>query len=206
MLFLTGSPWWLRSLYPNFVWRMPDNDKKLYLSFDDGPHPGATPFVLDALKEFNAKASFFCIGKNVQQHPEIFQRIIEEGHTVGNHTFNHLNGWKTPDETYIENILKAEELIPSSLFRPPYGRIRKSQASKLWRIKPEMKVIMWSVLSADFDSSIEGEKCFQIVKSKATGGSIIVFHDAEKAFTRMRYCLPKVLSHYAALGYKFEKL
>lgn len=206
MPFLTGSPWWLRKYYPNFLWSMPVGGKKIYLSFDDGPLPVTTPFVLDTLKEFNAKASFFCIGKNVQQYPDIYHRVLEEGHTVGNHSFNHLNGWKTKDDLYVDNILKAGELIASDLFRPPYGRIKKSQAEKLRKMKPEMKVVMWSVLSGDFDVSISGEDCRQIVKSKAGDGAIIVFHDTEKAFDRLRFCLPETLKHFAGRGFSFEKL
>ena len=206
MPFLTGSPWWLRKYYPNFLWSMPVREKKIYLSFDDGPLPVTTPFVLDTLKEFNAKASFFCIGKNVQQYPDIYHRVLEEGHTVGNHSFNHLNGWKTKDDLYVDNILKAGELIASDLFRPPYGRIKKSQAEKLRIMKPEMKVVMWSVLSGDFDVSISGEDCRQIVKSKAGDGAIIVFHDTEKAFDRLRFCLPETLKHFAGRGFSFEKL
>ena len=206
MPFLTGSPWWLRKLYGNFIWDIPTSEKKLYLSFDDGPHPVATPFVLDTLKKFDAKASFFCIGKNINQHPEIFSRILNEGHAVGNHSFNHLNGWKTADDIYLENIFKAEELIRSNLFRPPYGRIKRSQEIWLKTKRPQMKIIMWTILSGDFDEAIDGGQCFKIVKNKAKEGSIIVFHDSEKAFDRLRYCLPRVLSHFAGLGYRFERL
>ncbi len=145
-MYLVKTPWWLRMIYSGYTWRMPSTEKTIYLSFDDGPHEIATPFVLDTLKQYNAKASFFCIGKNVRLHREIYQRILQEGHAVGNHTENHLNGWHTPNNEYLNNIQQAEEVIQSNLFRPPYGRIKRSQAKAL-----NKQIIMWDVLSGDFD-------------------------------------------------------
>ena len=139
----------------------PPLEKKVYFTFDDGPHPDVTPFVLEQLNRYNAKASFFCIGKNVMAYPEIFEMIVRKGHRVGNHTHNHLNGWKTSDDLYIDNILQAQQLIPTNLFRPPYGRIKKSQCLLLAKKIPGIKIIMWDVLSADFDTGIDARKMYK---------------------------------------------
>ena len=180
-------------VYPNYLWSMPQGGKKIYLSFDDGPHPVATPFVLDELKKYNAKASFFCIGKNVAAFPELYKRILSEGHAVGNHTHNHLNGWKAGDKVYFENIAKASQYIDTNLFRPPYGRITRFQARQAAE-KLGFTIVMWSVLSGDFDTGITPQKCWDNVKKSAGDGSIIVFHDSEKAMERMTYALKEVLS------------
>lgn len=205
-MYLVKTPWWLRVLYPTLVWRIPVNEKVIYLSFDDGPHETATGFVLDQLRQYNAKASFFCIGKNVAAYPEIYQRILVEGHRTGNHTQHHLNGWKQSDESYLTDIALAAELIQSSLFRPPYGRIKRSQQKKLLRKNPNHQTIMWDVLSGDFDTSLTGEACLGYVLYHTRPGSIIVFHDSTKAWERMRYALPKVLEHFTSLGYRFDVL
>ena len=206
MFYLVKTPWWLRLLYRKCVWVKPSTEKVLYLTFDDGPHPEVTSFVLDELRKFGAKASFFCIGKNVLAHPAMYRRIQEEGHGIGNHTFNHLNGWKTTDEDYVKDIALAGQVINSKLFRPPYGKIRYSQVKKLTTAPFNFKLIMWSVLSADFDKSVSDEECLQYVLRNSKKGSIIVFHDSEKAFDRMRYALPRVLKHFHENGYRFEKL
>jgi peptidoglycan/xylan/chitin deacetylase (PgdA/CDA1 family) len=204
-MYLTKTPFWLRSLYPSLVWRMPvEGEKKIYLTFDDGPHPQATPFVLDQLAAFGAKATFFCIGKNVVAEPEIYQRIIAEGHSVGNHTQHHLNGWKTDDITYLNDIATAEQSIASNLFRPPYGRIKRSQIKALHQ--QEKKIIMWDVLSADFDTRLTGEACLAYVLYHTQPGSIILFHDSEKAWDRMSVALPKVLKHFSERGFRFERI
>jgi peptidoglycan/xylan/chitin deacetylase (PgdA/CDA1 family) len=205
MFYLVRSPWWLKKWYSGLVWNIPVTEKILYLTFDDGPHPEATPFVLDELKRYGAKATFFCIGKNVEEQPAIYRRILEEGHRAGNHTHNHLNGWKTPDKKYLENIGQAAKYIDSDLFRPPYGRITKFQASLL-RGVPEYKIIMWEVLSADFDRSLTAATCTRNVIRSARPGSIVVFHDSEKAFERLQGALPKVLTHFSELGYRFEAI
>jgi peptidoglycan/xylan/chitin deacetylase (PgdA/CDA1 family) len=193
------------------VWDIPVQEDILYLTFDDGPHPEATPFVLDELKKFNAKATFFCIGKNVVEYPEIFKRVIVEGHRVGNHSHNHLNGWKVEDKEYIEDILQAKKFIDSDIFRPPYGRVTKFQnrlltASQAPAKKPLFKIIMWNVLSADFDNSITGEKCAANVIRNASRGSIVVFHDSQKAFSKLQFALPRVLEHFSEKKFKFEEI
>ncbi len=203
MTYFIKSPWLLKKLWPSYVWNIDTREKKLYLSFDDGPHPVATPFVLDELKKYDAKATFFCIGKNVLAYPSIYNRIVEEGHATGNHTQHHLNGWKTKTPVYLNDVSEAGRHIDSRLFRPPYGRIRSSQAKKIY---PRSKIIMWSVLSGDFDQSITKEKCLSNVITHSKPGSIVVFHDSEKAFPLLQYTLPEVLKFFAEKGYRFEKL
>jgi peptidoglycan/xylan/chitin deacetylase (PgdA/CDA1 family) len=206
MFYFVRTPGWLKKIYAGCTWQMDTAQKKIYLSFDDGPHPIVTRFVLDILDSYNAKATFFCIGKNVEAHPEMYQQILAGGHAVGNHTFNHLNGWKTPDELYIENIVKAGRWVTTSLFRPPYGKISFGQLKKLSEQQPALKIIMWSVLSADFDRKITAERCLQNVLQYTGNGSIVVFHDSEKAFEKLQFALPKMMEHFAGLGYSFEKI
>lgn len=208
MFYLVKTPWWLKKWNPNLVWDIPSraNDKVLYLTFDDGPHPRATPYVLDVLRAHGAKATFFCIGKNVQEHPQIYRRILEEGHRVGNHTQHHVSGWKTPDKAYLEDIRQAASFIDSHLFRPPYGRITAFQASLLRKPPFEYKVIMWDVLSADFDRKLGPERCSRNVIRHARPGSIVVWHDSEKAFPRVEGALPVVLGYFRERGYRFESL
>ncbi len=205
MFYFTKTPWLLKKIYAAGIWDMPDRDKVIYLTFDDGPHPEITPYVLEQLKQYNAKATFFCIGKNVVQHADTYTTILNEGHKIGNHTFNHLNGWKTDDKKYFEDIAEAGKYIDSDLFRPPYGRISKLQLKYLTEIF-KMKVMMWSVLSGDFDKKITPETCFKNVVLAAKAGSIIVFHDSEKAYKNMQYALPKTLAFFSERGYRFDKI
>ncbi len=204
--YLVKTPWWLKKLFPGCLWDIQAKDKTLYLSFDDGPHPVITPYVLQLLKQYNAKATFFCIGENVQKYPEVYQQIINDGHATGNHTHNHINGWKTNDRDYVQNIYAAGKLISSSLFRPPYGRIKRSQIRLLKQEQPEMKIVMWNILAGDWVTELEPEKCFKRIKEKICNGDIIVFHDTDKAFPRLEYAFPKILSHFAEAGYHFEKI
>ena len=195
----------MRALYPSFTWQMPENNRSIYLSFDDGPHPDITPFVLDQLKDYKAKASFFCIGDNIVKYSKVYERIVNEGHTVGNHTQNHLNGWKSTTAKYLENVEAAASYIQGNLFRPPYGKIKRFQAKQLQENRG-LKIIMWSVLSGDFDQQILPEKCLQNVLLNTRSGSIVVFHDSEKAWQRLAYALPKVLEYFTEKGYSFEKI
>jgi peptidoglycan/xylan/chitin deacetylase (PgdA/CDA1 family) len=205
-MYLVKTPFWLRVLYPSLTWRIRGAGKTIYLTFDDGPHPTATPFVLEQLRKYNAKASFFCIGKNVSEHPGIYQNILDDGHAVGNHTHNHLNGWKTKDDIYLKDIEEAATLINSNLFRPPYGRIKRSQHKRLQSEDFRLKTVMWSVLSGDFDTNLSPEACLGYVLYHTKPGSIIVFHDSAKAWDRMQYALPKVLEHFTNEGYTFKSI
>jgi peptidoglycan-N-acetylglucosamine deacetylase len=205
-LFFVTSPWWLRKLYKSCTWDIKTNEKIIYLSFDDGPHPEITPAVLNELKKYNAKATFFCIGDNVKKFPGTYQRLIAEGHAIGNHTMHHVNGWKTGNAEYLNDISAAAEFIKSDLFRPPYGRIKKAQLQKLKAVKPHLKIVMWSVLAGDWVAGLEPEKCFRQVKNAVYPGCIIVLHDSEKANKRMSYVLPQLLQYFTEKGYKFEKI
>ena len=208
MKYFVKTPWWLKRIYPNRVWHIDTDEKIIYLSFDDGPHPVATPFVLDELKRYNAKATFFCIGKNVVSFPAIYKRILDEGHRVGNHTQHHLNGWKTNTATYLADVAEASNHISSPLFRPPYGRIRAAQVKGIKKSlqNESAKIIMWDVLSGDFDESLSKENCLQNVIRKTKPGSIIVFHDSEKAFPLLAYSLPLFLRAFAEKGFVFNSL
>ena len=190
---LVTVPKFVQRIYPKRIWALPNNDKKVYLTFDDGPIPEVTPWVLDTLKQYNAKATFFCIGENIKKHPDIFNRILAEGHSVGNHTFNHLNGWQTKTSEYIKNVEKCETCLDQTtkLFRPPYGKITSKQSKILQQ--RGYKIIMWSVLSYDYDASVSEEKCLQNVLQNIQPESIVVFHDSLKAEKNLRYVLPKVL-------------
>ncbi len=222
------TPSIVKWMFPNYVWNIPTTDKILYLTFDDGPTPEITEWTLDILQKHNAKATFFCIGTNIEKHPSIFQRLIGEGHSIGNHTFNHPRGWKTKTEAYIEEVVHTQHTIdlqisnynnpddlPISkssnrrlsivnLFRPPYGQITLKQGKSL--LKLGYKIIMWDVLAFDWTEAQSREKCFQNVISKAVPGSIIVFHDSEKAAKRMQYALPKILEHFTEKGFEFRRI
>ena len=208
MFYFVKTPGWLKKIYDSYIWSIPESDKILYLTFDDGPHPEATPFVLKELKKHNALATFFCIGKNVVSYPVIYKQIINEGHSVGNHTYNHLNGWKTGNDDYLKDIALASHEIDSDLFRPPYGRITSFQAKNLKSAMngKDPKVIMWDVLSGDFDTACTPQQCLSNVIFASTPGSIIIFHDSEKALPRLEYTLPKVLHYFSEKGYLFKSL
>ena len=204
--FLHKNPFWLRSLFPKYIWQQPSikGEPSIYLTFDDGPIPQITPWVLEQLAAYQAQATFFCIGDNVRKHPTIFKRLQADGHSIGNHTFNHLKGWETDNATYVENTLKCEEYFQSNLFRPPYGRIKKAQAEALSRAN--YKIIMWDVLAGDWSAKISSEDCLQACIKNSRDGTIIVFHDSLKAEEKLRYVLPKYLEHFSALGYSFKAL
>jgi peptidoglycan/xylan/chitin deacetylase (PgdA/CDA1 family) len=205
-MYLVKSPLLLKWYYPSLTWNKSRTEKVIYLTFDDGPIPDVTDFVLKTLKDQQVKATFFCIGDNIRKHPSIFQRLLDEGHQVGNHTYNHLKGWKTDDATYLENFEQCQTLTGTNLFRPPYGRIRKSQIKDIRFRYPEMKIIMWDVLSGDFDLNLSPESCYHNVDKYVENGSIIVFHDSLKAFERMQYALPRVIANLKAKGYQFATL
>ncbi|GAC1418260.1 MAG: polysaccharide deacetylase family protein [Flavisolibacter sp.] len=200
-------PWFVKKLFSYYRWNIPNKERAVYFTFDDGPHPTITPWVLDILASQQALATFFCIGKNVEKYPEIYKRILAEGHAVGNHTHNHLNGWKTKNDAYLMDVEKASKFIQSGLFRPPYGRIKPAQAKQVRRILPQPSaIIMWDVLSSDFDTSLSGEKCLELIMHHAGAGSIIVFHDSEKAFPNLQYALPRCLENLKNKGFYFRKI
>lgn len=200
----------INKLFSRYIWSIPNSKKIVYLTFDDGPTPKITDFVLSELNKFNAKATFFCIGANIKKHPNLFDKILVDGHQIGNHTFNHLNGWQISTEDYLENVLLCEHEIEkisnykNNLFRAPYGKIRSSQANYL--LKKGYKIIMWDVLSADFDTTISKEKCLKNVVENVQSGSIIVFHDSVKAFPNLEYTLPKALAILKDRGFTFEAI
>ena len=202
------TPGIVKTLFPSFIWSMPAEDKSVYITFDDGPHPLVTPFVLDLLKQYNAKATFFCIGKNVINQPGVYSRILEEGHTVGNHSQNHLNGWKTPGQQYLADVATAANYIDSNLYRPPYGKIRLKQAAGIKQAinKTDARIIMWDVLSADFDSEISVNDCVNNVITNIEPGSIVVFHDSEKAFRILKEALPVIIEKLKEKGYKMKRI
>ncbi len=200
-MFLAKSPAIIKKYYSRLIWDIPNDSHKIYLTFDDGPIPEITEWVLDVLKEYQIKATFFCIGENVEKHTLIFQRILEEGHQVANHSNTHVNGWYAEDDYYLEDIKKCHNKFESELFRPPYGRIKKSQIKEVVK---EYKIVMWDVLSGDFDLKTSPEKCFNNVVKNTKPGSIIVFHDSIKASENLKYALPKTIEYLLAEGFVFD--
>ena len=205
MMYLLKTPVWMRKLSAPAEWDMPaSNEPAVYLTFDDGPHPKATTFVVEQLAKYNAQATFFCIGKNVVQYPGVYESLLTGNHSVGNHTHNHLRGWSTGTEEYVDDVRKAAEIIRSDMFRPPYGRIKHMQAGELKRCG--YRIIMWSLLSGDFDRKISPQRCLENVVFNLKPGDIVVFHDSEKAWDRMSYALPRVLEHCRKNGWRLKSL
>lgn len=202
-LLFSKTPSLLTTVYPECWWKVNTSTKTIYLTFDDGPIPEITPFVLAQLKQWNAKATFFCIGKNVTANPEIFKQIKEDGHVIGNHTYEHLNGWKTTNKQYFENIEKCAAVVASKLFRPPYGKLKLSQYRQL---KKRYRIVMWDVLSFDFDANTSPQQVLKNVLQNTEAGSIVVMHDSLKARRNVEFALPEILSHFTAKGFKFDKL
>jgi peptidoglycan/xylan/chitin deacetylase (PgdA/CDA1 family) len=202
------TPFFLPYIYPSLTWKFPATEKELYLTFDDGPVNGPTEFVLETLHRHRIKATFFCIGDNVRKHPAVFKKIVDAGHSVGNHTFNHLNGWKTATAEYVKNVLLFDEHLPEGfgvkpvLFRPPYGRISFRQIRALSRYK----IIMWDVLSGDFDKTLSVERCLRNSIKAVRPGSVIVFHDSYKAEQRLMYVLPRLIEHFLEQEYSFKSI
>nr|MBC7613969.1 polysaccharide deacetylase family protein [Pseudopedobacter sp.] len=212
-MYLIKTPLLLKKIYPkNLLWNKSRADKNIFLTFDDGPIPIVTPWVLKTLKNFNAKATFFCIGENIIKHPKVFEQLKADGHQVGNHTFNHLKGSKTDDKTYFENYLKCQQITQTNLFRPPYGRIKRSQikliqaSNKPENVNQKPTIIMWDVLSGDFDINHSPEKCLKNILRHTENGSIVVFHDSIKAWETLEYVLPKALAYWTTQGYQFKIL
>ena len=203
MPLLVRPPYLFRKLYPGATWRMSKTEKKIFLTFDDGPVPGVTPEALSVLRTFGIKATFFCVGHNVEKHPDIYQQILDEGHTTANHTFHHVDGWNTSTKEYLDDVERCSQIVSSGLFRPPYGRMRPPQRKVIQR---KFKIVLWDVLTYDFDKTISGEQCLQFALTNSREGSIVVFHDSEKAKERMLYALPKYIEEMKGRGFEFGVL
>ena len=202
-MYLSFTPKFLQQLLPGLIWRMESVEKKVYLTFDDGPIPEVTPWVLDELDKYGAKATFFCVGQNVEKYGDIFHQLKSQGHTIGSHTYNHISGWASDNLDYMLNVRKASKICESNIFRPPYGKIRPSQTRFL---KHHSRIVMWDVLSGDFDPNISAEQCLQNVLKNTIAGSIVVFHDSIKSFEKLKFVLPRVLNYYSEQGYQFVNL
>ncbi|MBK7880358.1 MAG: polysaccharide deacetylase family protein [Saprospiraceae bacterium] len=202
-MYLSFTPKFLQQLLPGLIWRMESVEKKVYLTFDDGPIPEVTPWVLDELDKYGAKATFFCVGQNVEKYGDIFHQLKSQGHTIGSHTYNHISGWASDNLDYMLNVRKASKICESNIFRPPYGKIRPSQTRFL---KHHYRIVMWDVLSGDFDPNISAEQCLQNVLKNTIAGSIVVFHDSIKSFEKLKFVLPRVLNYYSEQGYQFVNL
>ncbi len=200
---MVTPPLWLRILYPGAIWSFPDKEKAIYLTFDDGPTPGVSNVVLDILKDYNVQATFFCIGENVIKFPELFSRILAEGHGIGNHTHTHPNSWKVSTKTFLDDVNLAASVIPSSLFRPPYGKLTPGT---LFRLRREYQIIMWDVISCDFDDKVKAGQVYRNVTDNAGPGSVIVLHDSLKAAPRMLKVLPDILKFYISNGYVMKAI
>jgi peptidoglycan/xylan/chitin deacetylase (PgdA/CDA1 family) len=193
----------LQQLSTSLTWRMPSKEKVLYLTFDDGPIPVITPWVMEQLKIYNAVGTFFCVGNNVRKHPEIYRQLLANGHRTGNHTDQHTNGWYSFNREYFLDVAKCSRVVKSNLFRPPYGKIRPTQIA---RLSKQYRIIMWDVLSKDYDQFLSSEEVVDRVLSHARPGSVVVFHDSIKAEKHLRFALPRVLEHFSGLGYRFESI
>jgi len=202
-MYTAKTPFFLPWLYPALTWHGDRTEKQIFLTFDDGPIPDVTPFVVNTLKNYGVKGTFFCVGENIKKHPDVFEQLVENGHRIGNHTYNHLNGWKTRDDCYLQNIDLCEKLTNTRLFRPPYGRGKRSQYAKLTK---NYRIIMWDVLSGDFDRTISPQKCLENVVRHTRNGSIVVFHDNLKAVPRLTHALPRAIEFWLAQGYQFSIL
>lgn len=205
-MYLRTIPTWIQNLFKRYLWRMPVNDLRpaVYLTFDDGPHPEITDRVLEQLEQYQAKATFFCIGKNVVEHPDVYNRILAAGHAVGNHTHEHVKGRSTKTDKYLADIKRAQQFIDSRLFRPPYGSIRRSQADLLEDMGFE--IVLWSLIPGDWDAKVSPEDCLERIIFNLAPGDIIVLHDSDKAHRNMEYVLPRVLKHCSNKGWALDAI
>jgi peptidoglycan/xylan/chitin deacetylase (PgdA/CDA1 family) len=202
-MLIEQTPKIFRAFFPDVIWQIPQKEKTVYLTFDDGPVPAATSFVLELLEKHAIKATFFCVGDNVCKYPDLFRQIVKAGHQTGNHTFSHLQGFKYSAEHYLEDVEKADTVIKSRLFRPPHGQFRHSQ---LIRLKEKYEIVLWDVITRDYNRSLSGEYVANVVKKYARNGSIIVFHASVRAEKNMKYALPRAIDFLLEEGYRFETL
>ncbi len=207
------TPWIFKKIFKNYTWNKSAGAKKVYLTFDDGPIPEITEWVIGTLNKYNVKATFFCVGENIQKHPQIFEQLLSNNHCVGNHTYNHNNGWETDDKVYLESVIKTQKLLAQKLtdyhtelttkiFRPPYGKLTPNQSTQVR--ENGFEVIMWDVLSADFDPSVTARTCLRNVIKNTEDGSIVVFHDNIKSFKTIQYVLPRYLKYLRKKGYRLD--
>lgn len=196
-------PLFFRRIYGKVLWRKDSDKKVIYLTFDDGPIPEVTPWVLDVLDQYEVKATFFCVGENVWRHPDLYQEILRRGHRTGNHTYNHLRGFLTKTDQYLENIEKAAKYIDSDLFRPPHGDLWRKQYLAL---NKKYQIVQWDLITRDYNKKLRGDQVLNIVKQHARNGSIVVFHDSLKAEQNMKYALPRSLAYLKSEGFSFEVL
>ncbi len=201
MFYLIKTPFWLRWLYPSMTWRLPNEERKIYLTFDDGVSTELTPFILEQLAAFQAKATFFLVGDRAKRYPELVQTLVEQGHHIGNHTQHHVNGWKVPTQRYLDDVAACQSHTQTTLFRPPYGRLTRSQ---LLELRDDFKIIGWDVLAGDFDPRASNEECLQRLQRHTQAGSIIVLHDNIKFADKIRYVLPRILEFYAQHNFKLD--
>ncbi|MDL2255862.1 polysaccharide deacetylase family protein [Parabacteroides sp. OttesenSCG-928-G06] len=200
-MLIEQPPQLYRAFFPGAIWRIPAVEKCVYLTFDDGPIPGITPWVLDTLDALGVKATFFCVGDNVRKYPEIYQMILDRGHRTGNHTFNHIQGIRYWTKNYLANVEKASEVIDSPLFRPPHGHMRMPQVLTL---RDKYRIVMWDVVTRDYSPHLTPEEVLQVVKRYTRNGSIIVFHDSLKAEENMKYAMPRAIEWLLEQGYTFK--
>ena len=217
-MYFVRTPYIIKKLFPKIIWDLPNDNNIIYLTFDDGPHPEITPWILEQLKNYNAKATFFCLGKNAEKYPELVKLILQNGHRIGNHGYAHLNGWQTNNAEYIEDVLKSEQILKKIindnnyklLFRPAYGRIKKSQITLLKSHfsseRKEFLLLNWSLMPGDFDQNSTSEKCYKNLVNNIKAGDIVVLHDNEKSWKHLQYCLPKWLDVIYNKGLKSEVL
>ena len=203
MFYIAKIPRLLKWIFPTLLYKINNEQNRVFITFDDGPIPETTPKILEILDAFDAKATFFCLGKNVERYPGLFEKIKQKGHSVGNHTYSHKNGWKNENTEYYQDVERANAIINTDLFRPPYGRLKPSQIKYL---KKKYKIVMWDVLSGDFDPDTSKEKCYDNVVKNVEQGSIIVFHDSLKAKDKVLDVLRRVLKELNAMGYVFKGL
>lgn len=203
-MYLTKTPYLLHKFYfPNDLWCIETDQNDIYLTFDDGPEPEVTPWILDLLDQYNAKATFFCVGNNVGNNPELFSDILRRGHSIGNHTYSHVNGWKSNLYNYFLNVKKCNRHFKTNLFRPPYGKISSRQRALLTK---HFRLIYWTVISGDFDKTISPEICLEKTISSTEKGAIVVFHDSQKAKKNLTFALPAFLKHFHNKGFSFKAI
>ncbi len=203
-MYFYSAPFWIRAIYPKgLIWRIPTSKREVFLTFDDGPVPEVTPLVIEILKKYNIKATFFCVGENVQKYPEVFKMLSKNGHATGNHTFHHVKAFKTEYNTYLSEVENCNQLVNSNLFRPPHGQIDRKIAQTL---RKNFKIIMWTALTGDYNNKLSGQQCLENAIKNTRPGSIIVFHDSIKAHDRMVFALPLYIEYCLKEGYSFKIL